>query len=168
MKWFKHYSNSHKNLKFQRLINKFGWQGYAFWWVLVELIAEQGDNYVLKSEKNWKNYVKTCLKIDEKNLKMLLNCLKKSGLIDPEALSDGIISIPQLKEYCDDYSNKLRRVSEQSPPQEKRREEKRKEEKRDSEHNFLNKTGDNSSSKRTKDRFIEGSGWLKDKLKWPK
>ncbi len=58
MKWFKHHSNSHRNLKYQGLIEKFGWDGYGKWWTCVELIAEQGEKYHLKPKKKLEKLLK--------------------------------------------------------------------------------------------------------------
>jgi len=135
MKWFKHHSNSHKNLKFQTLIEKQGWEGYGRWWVCVELIAEQGKKYHIKPQKNWKNYLKSIFKINEDTLNEFLDILANSELIDKNKIKKGILCIPKLSEYCDAYADKLRILSRQSRTiEEKRREENRKEENRDLEY----------------------------------
>ena len=114
MKWFQHHSTAHRNLKFQKLLERFGWKGYGWWWVLCEIIAEQGTNYRLKSEKNWKNYLKKTLRISEKNLNELLTILADSKLISQKALKNGDLWIPKMREYSDDYTKKVRRMSRQS------------------------------------------------------
>lgn len=42
--FFKHDSNAHNDLKIKRLVKRFGWQGYGWWWLLVEIIREE-DGY---------------------------------------------------------------------------------------------------------------------------
>jgi hypothetical protein len=129
MKWFKHHSDSSNNLKLQSLLKDFGWDGYGKWWVIDELVASQGENYRIKASKKWKNYLLEKFKISEESLEKLLNNLAESNLIDKISLKKGILYIPKLREYSDDYQNKVRRKSghcpDNVPLEEKRREEKR-------------------------------------------
>jgi len=113
------------------VIDKYGWSGYGMWWTCVELVAEQGSKYSLKPEKNWKNYLIRTFATDEKKLDEFLSNLADAKLIDKNKLKKGILSIPKLREYCDDYQKQLRRgFEETSAIEEKRREEKRIEEKK--------------------------------------
>jgi len=45
--YFKHDSNARSDLKIRRLIKRYGWQGYGWWWVLIEIMREQA-NYLLE------------------------------------------------------------------------------------------------------------------------
>jgi hypothetical protein len=135
MKWVQHQSTSHNNLKFQTLLAEFGMAGYGKWWVCVELVAAQGQNYRIKSEKNWKDYLKKVFGDNNEQLEKFLEVCGSSNLIEKASLKKGDLHIPKMSEYCDDYSKKkVRRVSGQDtdniPLEEKRREEKIKEEKR--------------------------------------
>jgi hypothetical protein len=133
MKWLKHYSSSHNNLKFQSLLESFGWEGYGKWWVIVELVADQGQDYQIKAQKNWKSYLKKVFQNNDEQLQKLLDILADSNLISKISLKRGDLCIPQLCEYCDDYQKKLLTKSGQATDnvvlEEKRREEKRKEKK---------------------------------------
>ena len=108
MKWFRHESNSHKNLKFQALIDKFGWEGYGFFWILCELVAEQGKNYRISPTKNWKKYFFSNLNISEEKCDELLGEMADSNLISKKSLNKGILSIPKMKDYADNYTSRLR------------------------------------------------------------
>ena len=108
MKWFRHESNSHKNLKFQSLIDKFGWEGYGFFWILCELVAEQGKNYRIPPTKNWKKYFFSNLNISEEKCDELLKEMANSNLISKISLNKGILFIPKMKDYADNYTSRLR------------------------------------------------------------
>jgi hypothetical protein len=110
MKWFQHLSTAHRNLKFQPLLEKFGFKGYGYWWVVCELIAEQSDaDHCISNQRFWKTALKKELKITQKTLTELLEILADSDLIDRKALSDGALCIPKMKEYSSNYQRQLRR-----------------------------------------------------------
>lgn len=135
MKWFQHYSTAHKNLKFQALIEKYGFEGYGFYWVLCELVAEQGRNYSIPGSKNWRKYFKNIFGENEEKLEEFLKNLASWQLISSKALKNGALAIPKMKEYSSDYQKRVRRVFEHSSDnvllEEKRREKKKIEEKKD-------------------------------------
>jgi len=44
--WFKHDSNARADLKIKALISKYGWQGYGWFWFVIELLRSE-DTYKL-------------------------------------------------------------------------------------------------------------------------
>jgi len=114
MKWIRHNSNSHRNLKFQGIIKRFGWKGYGLYWICCELVAEQGNNYRILASKSWKNYLKKTSSISDKKLNEFLTALAEANLISQKALKDGDLAIPKMKDYSDDYTKQLRRKAEQT------------------------------------------------------
>lgn len=50
MKWFKHYTNASMNAKFQTMTAHYGIEGYAFVFIIYELMSEQYDGESNKSE----------------------------------------------------------------------------------------------------------------------
>jgi len=116
MKWFQHFSTAHRNLKFQPLLAKFGWKGYSWWWIICELVAEQGKNYSIKGSKGWENYLKKTFQISDKKLEEFLNILVASGLISENEFKKGNLTIPKMKDYSDDWTKKLRRNSKVTTP----------------------------------------------------
>ena len=115
MKWIKHFSNAHDNLKFEEIIDKFGWEGYAYYWVLLELVAEQGTNFRLPSGKCWKIKGRKLFKVSNKKFDNYLNLLAKNKLISKKALNNGTLSIPKMQEYADEYTRKVRSNSRHTP-----------------------------------------------------
>mgnify|MGYP001571362697 CR=1 FL=1 len=41
--YFKHDSNAHTDLKIKRLVKRYGWQGYGWWWLLIEIMRDQAS-----------------------------------------------------------------------------------------------------------------------------
>lgn len=129
MKWFKHETDSHTNLKLQSVVDAFGLEGYGYYWACVELIGLQGDAFKVKSSKNWKVYLKKMLNIDTEKQEKILTLFGQLNLISEKSLKNGDLFIPKLGERADDYTNKVRRKSvhdtDNIPLEEKRIEEKK-------------------------------------------
>jgi hypothetical protein len=115
MKWFKHETNAHTNLKLQSVINKFGIEAYGYYWACVELVGLQGENFRIRAKKDWKIYLKKNLEIELVRQDAFLEEFANKGLIDKRAINKGDLFIPKLAERSDEYTNKLRRKSGQTP-----------------------------------------------------
>jgi len=112
MKWFQHQSDSYTNIKMQELMEDFGIKGYGIFWLLCEMVAQQGIDYSIHSTKNWKKSVarNSSLKVGE--LDKILSRLGELNMIDGGALSKNILYIPKMGDYSDDYTKRHRRVYE--------------------------------------------------------
>ena len=137
MKWFKHESDAHLNIKLQRVIESLGLAGYGYYWACVELVASQGnDDFSITKEKNWQFFLQKMLNIPLETQKEYLLMFARHNLIDKEALKKGILYIPKLEERCDEYTEKVRRKSGQGRDnvglEEKRRDKNREEESKSS------------------------------------
>jgi hypothetical protein len=132
MKWFKHETDAHTNLKLQTVIDTYGLEAFGYYWICVELVALQSENFKLKAEKNWKNYLKKLSGLTQEQQEPYLQLFAETKLIDKKALKKGTLSIPKLAERCDEYTEKKLRKSRQYPDnvllEEKRKEENRTEE----------------------------------------
>jgi hypothetical protein len=132
MKWFKHNSDAHTNLKTGNVIAEHGAAAYGLWWICVELIASQGEQYCLGADKNWKKGLMRASGMTKEEIDPLLNFFAQERLIDSDALKEAQLYIPNLAEYCDDYSSRsvrtksesVRTKSQNVPLEEKRREKK--------------------------------------------
>lgn len=111
MKWFKHESDSHSNIKLQAVIDEFGVAAYGYYWACVELVASQGENYRIKREKRWDIYLKKMLNIEIEQQKTYLVFFARNNLIDKDSLKKGDLYIPKLSERSDEYTAKVRRKS---------------------------------------------------------
>jgi len=115
MKWIKHFSNAHNNLKFQPIIEKYGWVGYAWYWILLELVAEQGTDFRITGSKGWIYHSARLFELSDESLKEYLDLLAKNKLISRKALSNNTLYIPKMKEYADEYTKKVRSKSGVTP-----------------------------------------------------
>lgn len=109
MKWFKHETDAHSNLKLQNVIDTYGLEAYGYYWMCVELVAMQSENFQLKAEKNWKNYLKKLSGLTPDKQEPYLQLFADTNLIDKKSLSKGTLYIPKLEERQDDYTKKVRR-----------------------------------------------------------
>lgn len=118
MKWFKHETDAHMNLKLQAVINYFGEKGaeaFGYYWACAELTGNQGDDFRLKREKQWPLHLKKFLNIEIDQQKKFLTIFARYNLIDKEALRIGDLYMPKLEERQDEYTEKLRRKSRHNP-----------------------------------------------------
>lgn len=134
MKWFKHMSDSRFNLKLRPVIAKFGMEGYGVYWSCVEMVAQQGCDSRIKGEKEWRNALLMDTRVAEKKLDDILEFFASSKLIDEKALKNKDLFIPKMRDYSDEYTDKVRRKSRQGRDnvvlEEKRTDKNRTEEKR--------------------------------------
>lgn len=114
MKWFQHKSDSHTNPKIRQIIRKYGLEGVGLWWICCELVAKDGVNYSVKKEKDWLITLTELGKTGQEEVKKMLDFFAEINAIDRRALKRGILRVKQMSEYSDDYSKRVRRVSEQT------------------------------------------------------
>ena len=114
MKWFKHFSDAYINLKHQSLRAKHGLEGYGFYWMILELVAQQGENFKINAKKDWIGALMTVSGLPVEKVKTLLNYFSDNDLIDEKAYKKGDLFVPKLQEYSDEYTAKLRSKSRQS------------------------------------------------------
>lgn len=114
MRWFKHETDAYQNMKLQSVIEKFGLQGYGYYWACVELVAKAGENYRISAKKEWKSHFRKFLNVEVEMQDTFLSHFAEVNLIDVKALTKGDLSIPKLAERCDEYTEKIRRKSRQS------------------------------------------------------
>lgn len=113
MKWFQHQSDSNSNLKLLKLQKIFGIEGYGFYWLVAELVAQQGINYTISKDKDWQDWLNLRSNLPIEKINALLEKMAEFDLINKKEFEKGNLSIPQMAEYSDDYTNRVRRVSEQ-------------------------------------------------------
>lgn len=111
MKWFKHHSDSHGNLKVGAVLAEYGVKGYGLWWLCVELVANQGDDYTVGADKNWKRWLMSQSKLTKEEIDGFLGFFASERLIDEVALTEAQLHIPKLADYCNDYENRKERGS---------------------------------------------------------
>ena len=108
MKWFRHDADSHNNLKFQDLLDKYKMMGYGVFWICCEMVASQVELKELKfqipKKRDWKRYLRKKTGISGSTLDAILQVLADCSLIDKKALKRGSLSIPKMEDRMDEYS----------------------------------------------------------------
>lgn len=130
MKWLKHQTDSRNDLDMQTILQEFGAVGYGIFWMCLELVASQGEDYQVKKSKNWLKHVSNLSKIDQEETEVILNKFAELGMINKKSLSRGNLHVPKMAKYADEYTHKKKKAGDFVPLEEKRTEENRKEKKR--------------------------------------
>lgn len=107
MRWFKHMTASADDEKLARLRDRFGLEGYGFWWSVVEIIAasldESEQTSVTFSAKKWGN----SLGISPKKFRIMAEFCANTGLFSIKSDSEYItIDMPNLLKFKDEYTDR--------------------------------------------------------------
>ena len=105
MKWFRHNSDSHGNIKLGAVLHEFGLKGYAIYWLCLELVAEQGSmDYCLNHNRTWELALCTWTGLDLNQLRDILKRFGELDLICGKSLIEGKLYIPKMIDYADTYT----------------------------------------------------------------
>lgn len=117
MKWFKHASNARRDGFIQDLIREFGPAGYAYWFMLIETIAEDnGTNVTGEIESSLANIAKN-LNISRKKLEVFLNfCQGFSKVLFTVSGNRINIKIPSLLKIKDNHTRNLQVAKKKVSP----------------------------------------------------
>ena len=121
MRWFKHLTCSSRDEKLLMLMDEFGLEGYAVFWLILEAIgetinAETGTPSLTLSAKNWRKVTT----FSPKKFQKLVSFFKKNELFLVEIDGDKTkLSCPNMLKFRDEYTMKRERkkgnVSGQNP-----------------------------------------------------
>lgn len=123
MKWFSHDSNAYRNPDMELLIDKWGWDWYGRWWVIVEMVAERveydNQSFALQTNNGNPITVKRLsrnLGTNATRLEAFCGFLADNNLIDAELWNTKkLVRIPKLAKRSDEYTKRVRRKSGQEP-----------------------------------------------------
>jgi len=104
MKWFQHLSTAYTDIALKEIIAEYGMEGYGFYWICCELVAQQGKNYRFPSKLKWKKTLKLVSTLPEPKIDELLQRFAELNLISQKALKNGALSIPKMRKYSDNYT----------------------------------------------------------------
>jgi hypothetical protein len=132
MKWFKHQTDASEDIKIKRLEAEFQLDGYACFFKIVEKVGKEGKKYQLLLQKYPLELLAVDFKIPLEKLQKILEKMGDLMLIDKNKFKKGIIYIPNMRRYADDYTDRGRRYYVEKKDtltlEEKRRDKNRKEE----------------------------------------
>lgn len=116
MRWFKHMTASGNDEKLSRLKDRYGLEGYGFWWTIVEIIAgfvdENGKTSVTFSAKKWGNLAG----ISAKKFQTLAEFCANLGCFSIKNDENSItIDMPNILKYRDEWSKKKGKNSGETP-----------------------------------------------------
>lgn len=136
--YFRHATGAFEDQKIQRAISLLGYEGYAYFFILIEVLAKQCENEFKNPIRIHKQTLKNVWRKQAKSCDKVLTKLEESGLfvvtkwsesdykVDTFLKSLYEIDIPNLAKYMGKYESKY---DPNSPNKRKEKENKRKESK---------------------------------------
>ena len=108
MKWFKHETDSMDSEKMKMLIHQFGFEGYGWFWRIMEIVAKKMDEtgrcHYEQPVSEWC----TNLKVKRKKLRLFLELIQFQTNIKAVSSEDKLrIEIPNLLKKRDNYTKNL-------------------------------------------------------------
>jgi len=115
MKWFKHNSDASDRPFMQRLEDKFGLEGYARWWKLIEEISKQLEkNLEPFAENTWTKW-QSILRGKRNKLETFLeHCQNESRIILEQNGNVLKITCPKVLELRDNHTRHLQATDKQN------------------------------------------------------
>jgi len=99
MKWFKHDTDAHSDAKLEKILMRYGADGYALYWYCIELIAGKVDakNYTFELEHD-AELLGYKLKVDSARVEEIMRYMVNIGLFEE---SSGVITCMKLAKRLD-------------------------------------------------------------------
>ena len=106
--YFRHSFNAFDDEKIQKAISLLGFEGYAYYFIILELCAKQCENEFKSSITFHKQTVRTVLRKQNKSCDKVLTLLQQSGLF-VVTFSESFyeFNIPNLAKYMGRYESKM-------------------------------------------------------------
>jgi hypothetical protein len=126
VKWFKHYSDASTSQKLNVLMDKYGLEGYARYWLLIELLAEKFDGKDPTFQLHLNTIKQRLRTYHTKIIERFLKDIGESLLMSVEC-DDKLYTIycPKLLEIKDNHTRNLQvKTKSLAPRKEKKRKEK--------------------------------------------
>src|SRR3990167_91916 len=114
MKWFEHDANASEDVKILLLEEKFGNNGYAFFFKCLEIIAKEGIKGSISFEKFPKRMLAKKTNVSDEVADKILTEMGRLKLCDPKLLKNNTLSFPNFKKRADTYSKRMQSKLERS------------------------------------------------------
>lgn len=93
MQWFKHYSNASESIKLQKIIDRFGMEGYGRYWLFLELLCSKFDGKNTVIELHKKEVLKKLEIRLSSSLKTFSDFLNSVEIFSIKFESDSVLSV---------------------------------------------------------------------------
>lgn len=107
--YFSHDSNANQDPKILAMRSVYGWQGYGWYWLLIEMMREQQD-YQLNIEGKyvWNAFALQMQCTDEEAQKYIMDCINEFHLFESDGKNFWSNSLLKRMEKADEKSSKAR------------------------------------------------------------
>ena len=117
MKWFKHLSNSRRDIFIQELMAEHGHAGYAVWFMIIEIIAEDSGRELTGIIDINQQLLANELRIKRKRLENILSfCQEHNKFLVTFHEKKVRIEFPKILEIKDNYQKDLQATSKKLAP----------------------------------------------------
>jgi len=113
MRWYKHLAGARHNPKLRKLEKDYGEGAYSRWFKLLEMICEQGGSgedfrprISLKDPHTGVDWLADEWNISEHEASATVQAMARVGLISKRSFNRGVIYVPQMIEYRDEWTRK--------------------------------------------------------------
>jgi hypothetical protein len=128
--YFRHSTSAFEDEKIQKCIQLLGYEGYAYYFILIELLAKQCENSFKNPITLHQQSLRIVWRKQEQSCQRVVKKLQESGLFVATFRESFIdFDIPNLEKYMGFYSTKI----EPNAPKESKRKEKKVKEKKEKE-----------------------------------
>lgn len=129
--YFRHSTSAFEDEKIQKCIQLLGYEGYAFYFILIELLAKQCENSFKNPITLHQQSLRIVWRKQQQSCQRVVKELEESGLFVATFRESFIdFDIPNLEKYMGFYSNK----TETNAPKEKKEKESKVKEKKEKEN----------------------------------
>jgi hypothetical protein len=105
MKWYKHDANAHGDAKLERVMIKYGMEGYGLYWYCLELISQTVEPHNLNFElEHDAEIISHRTGIHYERVQEMMAFMVDLGLFEQ---GNGTITCFKLAKRCDEYTSKL-------------------------------------------------------------
>ncbi len=123
MKWFKHISDSLDDPFISDLIDEFGSDGYLVFFGILEMMSREFDTKNPGKVTLSHHFIRRKLRLSWHKVSTILKYCEKEGRFFVNDSGGKInINCPKLKEYCDDWTNRVLRSHSEVAPKKHRTE----------------------------------------------
>jgi len=105
VKWYKHDSNAHGDAKLERVMLKYGMEGYGLYWYCLELVAQTVEPHNLNFElEHDAEIIAHRTGIHYERVQEMMTFMVDLGLFEQRS---GVITCLKLAKRCDEYTSKV-------------------------------------------------------------
>jgi len=107
--YFSHDTNANQDPKILAMRSVYGWEGYGWYWLIIEMMREQQDYQLnIEGKYAWNAFALQMQCADEQAQKYIMDCINEFHLFESDGKNFWSNSLLRRMERADEKSNKAR------------------------------------------------------------